>query len=341
MTTAPAAARPRPAAANPKLLVVAAAAILSVSALFVKLSGVTTSTAAFHRCALALPALVPLAWREIRALGPRRARWVGIDLLAGAFLGADLMLWGESIGAVGAGIATVVNNVQVVVLPLLAFAIARERVSGTFLLMTPVMLGGVALAGGIADSQAFGSAPGYGALFGAASGVAYAGYLFLLRLGGGRHRAAPVCLATASAAATALVVGGPWRGVDFAIGWSAFGWLLALALSAQVVAWLLLGAALPRLSSSVGGTLLLLQPVLAVLLGIALLGEQPSAWQLLGCALVVGVVWWTSRGGPDRGGADRGGAETEVAASSRAGSGSLRAGAELPVAQEHRAGQAC
>lgn len=339
MTTALTSARARPAAPNPGLLVVAAAATLSVSALFVKLSGVTTSTAAFYRCALALPVLAPLAWREIRALGARSARWVGLDLLAGAFLGADLVLWGESIATVGAGIATVVNNVQVLVLPLLAFAITRERVSGAFLVMTPVLLAGVALTGGIADSRAFGSAPGYGALLGAASGVAYAGYLFLLRLGGGRHRATPVCLATASAAVTALVVGGPWRGVDFAVGWPAFGWLLGLALSAQVVAWLLLGAALPRLPSSVGATLLLLQPVLAVLLGIALLGEQPSPWQLLGCVLVVTVVWSTSRGGPDRGrGSD---VDTDDVASNRPGAGLPRNGAALPVAREHRTGRSC
>ncbi|WP_274709536.1 EamA family transporter [Streptomyces tubbatahanensis] len=43
--------------------------------------------------------------------------------------------------------------------------------------------------------------------------------------------------------------------------------------------------------------LLLLQPVLAVLLGVLFLGERPTATQFAGCALVVLTVWHTSRGG--------------------------------------------
>ncbi|SDK57908.1 Threonine/homoserine efflux transporter RhtA [Actinopolyspora mzabensis] len=288
----------RTTAPDARLVLTLGATILSGSALFMQLSGTAAGTAAFYRCLLALPVLLPLALLERRRLGGRGFRWQALDLLAGFFLGLDLVLWGESIVNIGTGIATVLNNVQVLAAPLLALLITRERLSVGFLLATPVMLAGVALVGGVADSRAFGDAPAYGALLGAASGVAYGGYLFMLRLSGtrhGRHRFSPVCLASVSAAATALLLGGPWQGVELAVGWPALGWLAALALSSQVTGLLVVGSALPRVPSSVGSTLLLLQPVLAVLWGVLLLGESPTWWQLLGCALVVGTVWFVGR----------------------------------------------
>ncbi|WP_236573042.1 EamA family transporter [Streptomyces sp. GS7] len=140
-----------------------------------------------------------------------------------------------------------------------------------------------------------GGHPVAGAAYGTAAGVAYAGYLFLMRLGGGRaHTATPVCVATAAAAVTAGVLGGLWTGVDLNRGWPAWGWLVTLALVGQVLAWLLIAAALPRLAPIVGAALLLLQPVIAFGLGIAI-GERPTPAQAAGCALVVAAVWHGSR----------------------------------------------
>ncbi len=45
--------------------------------------------------------------------------------------------------------------------------------------------------------------------------------------------------------------------------------------------WVLIATALPKLPSSTGASIRLLQPVGAVLLGIVLLGERPSTWQLV------------------------------------------------------------
>ncbi|MEU8122945.1 DMT family transporter [Spirillospora sp. NPDC049024] len=57
----------------------------------------------------------------------------------------------------------------------------------------------------------------------------------------------------------------------------------------DVLAGVLLGA-------DVAGTLLLLQPVLAVALGAVVLGERPGAAQIAGCALVVAAVRLAGRG---------------------------------------------
>ncbi|WP_232376441.1 DMT family transporter [Amycolatopsis aidingensis] len=291
---------------DPRLLLLAGAACISVSAMFVKLSGTSPGTAAFWRCLLALPVLLPLALREPRAdRDPGRTRR---RLAAGVFLGIDLVFWGQCVADVGASIATVLVNVQVVILPGLAWLLSRERPAARFLVTAPLMLLAVALASGAIGRAEPGSDPVRGALMGLAAGAAYAAFLFLLRQGAAPGQlVAPVRTATISATVTSLLLGLAWGGVDLAPGWPAFGWLAALALTGQVGGWVLVGTALPRLRAGIGATLLLLQPVLAVLLGLLLLDERPTGWQLAGCAAVIALVWFTSSPARWRGGDRPGG----------------------------------
>ncbi|MEE6266653.1 DMT family transporter [Streptomyces diastatochromogenes] len=280
---------------SPVVLVVAGSACISASAVFMKLSGTNAGTGAFLRCALALFVLVPLAWREVRRIGPRSLRHQLMDLGAGVLLGVDMVFWAASVLTVGASVATVLLNVQVVVFPLLARLVSGTRLSGRFALMAPLMLAGVALASGAIGHPQAGSDPVAGVAFGTAAGVAYAGYLFLMRLGGGReHTFLPVCVSTAAAAGTAALTGGLWTGITLNPGWPAWGWLVTLALVGQVLAWLLITSALPGLAPNVGAALLLLQPVMAFGLGMAI-GERPTLTQAAGCALVVAAVWHNSR----------------------------------------------
>ena len=89
------------------------AACLSASAILIKLADTGPATAAFYRCFLALPVLIALAIVERRRHGPRRpAAHLGA-VAAGAFLAVDLVLWNHTIADVGAGIATVLGNLQV------------------------------------------------------------------------------------------------------------------------------------------------------------------------------------------------------------------------------------
>ncbi|MFD0166095.1 DMT family transporter [Streptomyces decoyicus] len=280
---------------HPVAAAVAGSACISASAVFMKLSGANAGTAAFLRCALALFVLVPLAVRECRRVGARPLRYRMMDIGAGVLLGIDMVFWAAAVLTVGASVATVLLNIQVVFFPLLARLVSGTRLSGRFVLMAPLMLAGVALASGAIGHPQPGSDPVAGVTFGTAAGVAYAGYLFLMRLGGGReHTISPVCISTAAAAVTAAVMGGLWTGIDLNPGWSAWGWLIALALVGQVLAWLLITTALPALAPNVGAALLLLQPVMAFGLGVAI-GERPTPAQACGCALVIAAVWHNSR----------------------------------------------
>ena len=65
----------------------------------------------------------------------------------------------------------------------------------------------------------------------------------------------------------------------------ATGWLIVLALSSQVVGWLLITVSLGRLPAAKTSVLLTLQPLLAVLFAALLVDERPSPLQLVGAAV--------------------------------------------------------
>ncbi len=71
----------------------------------------------------------------------------------------------------------------------------------------------------------------------------------------------------------------------------ALGWLALLALTSQVIGWLLITVSMPRLAAGMIGALLLIQPAGSVALSYLFLDERPSVLQLTGVALMLaGVV---------------------------------------------------
>ncbi|MDQ0382107.1 DMT family transporter [Amycolatopsis thermophila] len=258
---------------------------VSASAVLIELSGTAPGTASFYRCLLALPPLAVLAARE-RAGAASRADVVRAAL-AGVFFAGDSLLWTQAIGEVGAGLSTVLVNLQVVIVPLIAWLVDRERVPPRYLLAVVLVLPGVVLAAGLTGGST-GPAPLAGAIHASLAALCYSAFLFLLRRGGqdGRTRR-PYFVVTASAAIVSAIAGLLGYGLDLAPGWAAIGWLVLVAVSGQVLGWLLVAVGAPRLPSHVGAVLLLLTPVGAVVLGALVLGERLSPSQLIGCALVL------------------------------------------------------
>ena len=67
-------------------------------------------------------------------------------------------------------------------------------------------------------------------------------------------------------------------------------WLALLGLTSQSIGYLLISISISRMPAVITSIILLVQPVLTVGLSIVLLGERPSAAQLLGVALVMGGI---------------------------------------------------
>jgi drug/metabolite transporter (DMT)-like permease len=107
--------------------------------------------------------------------------------------------------------------------------------------------------------------------------------------------AQPLYQATLGATATSAMLALALPGFRIGPLWPALGWLALLALTSQVLGWMLISASLPRLPAGLLGALLLVQPVGAVALGALVLGQYPSLTQLCGVLIVVaGVLVATS-----------------------------------------------
>jgi drug/metabolite transporter (DMT)-like permease len=274
----------------------AGAGLIAWSGPLVRLADVPPATAAVGRCALAVPALFLLArWERTRA-GALPRRTVRFAHLAGVCFAADLVMWHGAIDAVGAGLATVLGNLQVLFVALAAWWLLGERPHRGMVASSPLLALGVVLLSGVLGGATYGRDPALGVVLGLGTSIAYAGFLLLLRQGaaGPRHVAGPLMHATASAAVVSVLLGLPLGQLALPDATS-LAWLLLLALSSQVAGWLLISRSLPRLPAAVTSVLLLAQPVAALAISTALLGERPGPVQYAGSAMVlVGVVLATA-----------------------------------------------
>jgi drug/metabolite transporter (DMT)-like permease len=276
---------------HPRSAAVSAAVGLSFTAIFFALSESSPSTATVFRCLYALPILWWLARREGHIIGARTWRVRAWPFLAGIFFGVDLLLFHQSILLMGAGLASVMSNLQVVIVVIAAWLIWSERPSTMQAIGVPVALVGIVLISGVFGGDAYGVDPLLGSVLGIFVAITYAGYLLLMRKGRHRRRAAgPILDATLGTLLTGLVVGLVLGDLDLTPSVPSHIWLLLLALSAQVAGGLMLAVALPRLPAATTSLILLVQPVLAVVFAMIILAEAPSTFQLLGVALVIGGV---------------------------------------------------
>jgi drug/metabolite transporter (DMT)-like permease len=276
-------------ARRPGFTVLVGAVAIAFSAILFRLAHVSPSTGAFFRCFWALPALWLLARWEERRWGPRPFRVRACAWLAGLFFTADLILWHNSIDRVGAGLATVLANTQVVLVGVLAWVLLGERPNRGSLAAIPVVSVGVVLVSGALEHGAYGSNPGLGAVYGVCTGLAYTGFLLALRQGqrGIVGPAGPLFDATLAGSVGCVVVGSAIGDLDLTPSAAATGWLVLLAMSSQVLGWLLIAISLPRLPAVVTSVSLTLQPVCSVLFAALILGESPSGLQLVGAAAIL------------------------------------------------------
>lgn len=277
---------------RPLLTAALGALCIASSGVLVRLASSTPETVAFFRCAYALPVLGLITYFEKKRLGPLPARSRNLGWIAGAFFVADLVFWHNAIDAVGAGLATVLGNMQVLIVGFVAWLLLKERPSRTLFLAIPVMVVGVVLISGVTGGDPYGENPGLGVALGLATSVAYSGFILVLREGSRdlQRIAGPLFHATLAAAILGAGYGAITGTIDWTPAMDSQGWLALLALTAQVAGWLLISRSLPRLPAAVTSVVLLLQPVAAMVLAAIIVDERPGAAQLLGAVLILGGV---------------------------------------------------
>jgi drug/metabolite transporter (DMT)-like permease len=265
---------------------------IAFSGIFYRFAHVSPETATAFRCLYCLPMLALVGLLVRRRYGRLPSRTVWLAVVAGVFFAGDLLAWHHAVDQVGAGLATVLGNLQVIVVALVAWAAFGERPPRSVLLGLPIVLGGVVLISGVVGTGAYGPNPALGTILGIITALSYAGYLLVIRRGSTdlRRPAGPVAISTASTAVVAIVFGLAVGRFDPVPSLPSHGWLALVGVTSQSRGYLLISISLPRLPAALTSIILLAQPVATVVIARFLLDERPSITQLLGVALVVGGI---------------------------------------------------
>ena len=278
------------------LIALAGAVAISFSPVFYIYSDTNPSTGAFFRMLYALPALALLAYL-VRKSDTRstRTRWTAFG--AGLILAPDMLSYHSSM--IFIGIATLIGNSQVIIVTLASWKLFGEKPNQAILISLPVVIIGLALISGLADTDPYGEDPVKGVVFGTMAAFFYSSFLILFRYS--NRELAPsssVQLDATAGAALGLLVLGLLPLSSMAIEplelqptWPGHGWLIVLAILCQVAGWLAIAHALPRLPAAHTSFAILLQPVLTLIWGYVILHQEGhSQNQVIGIFLVLAAI---------------------------------------------------
>ena len=279
------------------LIALAGAFLLSFAPLFYIQSETTPITGAFFRMVYAIPILLILVWylnrEDSRSFNTRM-----LTFAAGILLAIDFAGYHSAIDYIGSGIATLIGNSQVIIVTLSSWWLFGERPNRMILLALPMVMLGLVFIAGIWDDEPYGEDPFKGVIASILAAIFYSSFLILYRYSN-RIKAPSANLqfdATIGAAIGLLLIGiAPLEGLDiepinFTLSWPGHGWLILLAISCQIIGWIAITFALPRLPAAHTSFAVLLQPVLTIVWGVILLSETPSLQQMVGMTLIFSAI---------------------------------------------------
>lgn len=224
---------------------------------------------------------------------PHSRRAIVYALLSGVFLGFDLALWHESIHAVGPGIATLLNSLQIFFLAAIGFFYFSERQSILQLLSLCLAMLGVAMIGSPEFAQ--NKAATWGFFAGIVSGAMLAASMTFIRK---THDIEPtpifvlMQLISIGGLLTMLV---PMfifdTGNIMPNTWSELGWVLVYGIVMQCFAWGLIAYSVPKLSLTLVGLLLLTEPIAALVIDYSWLDKSINSLQWSGALLTMFAIF--------------------------------------------------
>ncbi len=255
---------------------------LAIGPWFVRVADSGPIATGFWRLSLAVPFLLFLAWRSGPFAREGRPRLLAFIILGGVFFALDLAAWHLGIVQTKLANATLFGNSTSLILPLVGIAITGiwpSRMQWAALAMA--LAGAVLLMGSSYEAS---RANMVGDLLCISAGIFYVGYLVLMQRV--RHAVPSWWALALSTAASAVLI----LPMAFAAGeriiphdWTP---IIGVALMSQVVGQGLLILVLPYFSPLVVGLSLLVQPVIAALIGWVAFGERLSTTDFIGAAII-------------------------------------------------------
>ena len=254
-------------------------------------SGLAATSIAFYRTLVAALVLAagrgPAIVRFVASAGRRR---LGVLALAGASLGVSQALYYVAVDDVGVSIATLVCIGTAPIAVTCASAMARRRrPTPTALATLGCALAGLGLITTSTDS-ASGPHPLAGTLAALGSGLAYAVSTVLSQRLASAGDAFTLTGAASIVGSLTLLPAAAVAGLGFPVDGRSATALLYLGIVPTVLAYALFFGGLRTTSAEVAAVLTLLEPLVATLLAVVLLGETLTALGWLGAVLLLAAV---------------------------------------------------
>jgi drug/metabolite transporter (DMT)-like permease len=271
--------------------------VWGVPYLFIKLAVEDLSPAwvAFGRVALGFLLLLPWALRRgaFAQLRGRRLGWLVLYAIAEIAIPWPLIGWGEQ------RIASSLTAILIASLPLLIAVLAiridpAERASGVRLVGLVVGFAGVVLLLGLDVAGRPGELLGAGAVLLATCGYAIGPMLIKHRLSD-VDPAGPIC-GSLGISTIALAPLAALSVPDHAPGLKAVGSVVVLAVVCSVIAFLALFALIAEIGPGRTSVITYVNPAVALLLGVTLLGESLRPTAVAGLLLILAGSWLSTGG---------------------------------------------
>ena len=263
---------------------------IGLAPIFVRLTDVGPTSAAFWRLALASPLLL-LAWSR----SPEPLRWR--LLWPGLLFAGDLAVWHQSIHITSVANATLLANLQPAIVAVISVLFLGVRLSRGFVIGLLLAMSGAVIL--MADSLSVSPEHFAGDLLGVLTACFYAGYILTVAAARRSHHVVSVMAAATLVGAMVLA---PIALASGEVFWPASlsGWLMlgGLALISHIGGQGLIAWSLRHLSTQFSSVSLLIQPVAAALFAWLLLAEPFGPWQALGGAIVLGGILICRRSTP-------------------------------------------
>jgi len=266
----------KPASLAGLAALVGGACVIGTVPVLVRLADAGPAAIGFWRMIFALPFLGLMTLRTGGVGRPDR-----MALIAGVMFALDLAFWHYGIRFTSVANATVLANLTPLIVTAIAWIFLKQRPDRLFLLAVVVAVTGAAMMA-LAKGGAPGKAPLLGDALSTATALWYA--LYMLAVAQARQvqtatrvmlwstlASLPVLLGAAASLGEPLLPAGP-------AGWAAcVGLGLAHVTGQGAIAW-----ALGRLPTSTASVVVLVQPVVAAILGWILFAEALGPWQAAG-----------------------------------------------------------
>lgn len=275
-----------------RLMLTAAMVIFGTLAPFVRSISVSSGELALYRAILAavMIGLFLLATGQKIPFGKIRKE-VPLLLLSGMAMGINWILLFEAYKYTTVSVATLSYYFAPVIVTLVCPILFRERLTGKQIICFVMSTLGLVLITGIGGAG--GGKDGVGILFGLGAAVFYASVVLLnkfIRNVDGIHRTFLQFLAAIIILIPyVMLTGGVTLGGLSGIGWVS---LLVVGLIHTGVAYCMYFSALKDLPGQKAAILSYVDPLVAVLISVTVLGESMTVWQAVGGVLILGFTLW-------------------------------------------------